>query len=514
MSDAATNLPRIVVTGASGFLGRHLLAAMKNRYRIFAMGRRSPTVAQAPTGPGITWYQVDIADAKGVGRVFREIAGGGGAEILLHLAAHYDFTGEDHPEYRRTNVDGMRNVLDASRALGLRRFVFASSLAASRFPPPGRFLDEASPTDGEIAYARTKHLGETMLREYEDAFPTTIVRLAALFSDYCEYPPLFFFLGTWLSRSWKRRLLAGRGESAVPYLHIRDAVSFFQRVVDIHERLPSGEVLIAGTDGAVPHRDLFEESTLHYFGRRGVPVRMPRLACRLGLHAFDLAGRLLGDRPFERPWMGKYIDLKLSVNGAATRRKLRWAPNPRLRILRRMPFLVENYRTDPLEWNRRNWAALRKFRTSDNLRIHDLLEERMDRIVAASLGIFAAPDAPGKYPRHLLLDADERAWTVGQLVRQLMNAARTREMSLFRSFCRDLARRRYDQGFPCDEVVRLLSAEADVCLGTLREDPVAASLEEALRENVTMTFRMGIDEVQDVFEELTGRFVEPGEDDP
>ena len=78
-------------------------------------------------------------------RLIRKIGEGGPVEAVIHLAAYYDFTGDDHPEYRRTNVDGLRYVLDACRPLGPRLFVFTSSVAASSFPPPGESLDEASP---------------------------------------------------------------------------------------------------------------------------------------------------------------------------------------------------------------------------------------------------------------------------------------------------------------------------------------------------------------------------------
>ena len=63
---------------------------------------------------------------------------------VIHLAAYYDFTGLEHPEYMRTNVTGLRNVLDLSAGLSLRRFIFASSLAACEFPPDGRALTESS----------------------------------------------------------------------------------------------------------------------------------------------------------------------------------------------------------------------------------------------------------------------------------------------------------------------------------------------------------------------------------
>ena len=43
-------------------------------------------------------------------------------------------------------------------------------------------------------------------------FPVAIVRLAAIYSDWCEYGPLYNFLITWLSKSWKSNMLAGKGK--------------------------------------------------------------------------------------------------------------------------------------------------------------------------------------------------------------------------------------------------------------------------------------------------------------
>ena len=62
-----------------------------------------------------------------------------------------------------------------------------------------------------------------MLEEYRGRLRAVKVRFAAMFSDYCEYPPLYKFLETWLSPVWNQRILGGRGRSAIPYLHVRDA---------------------------------------------------------------------------------------------------------------------------------------------------------------------------------------------------------------------------------------------------------------------------------------------------
>lgn len=502
-------LPRIVITGASGFLGRHLLAAMKDRYRIYALARRSQRLVRAPIHPNISWHQADIGDLEPLSAVFHRIREEGGAELLIHLAAHYDFTGEEDPEYWRTNVNGLRNVLELSIPLGLRRFVFASSVAACRFPPSGAALSENSPLDGDHPYAETKRIGEAMLGEYKEIFPSCSVRLGALFSDWGEYPPLFFFLGTWLSKSWKNRVLAGEGESAVPYLHIRDAVAFFLKLLDRQGGLSDSEILIASTDGAVSHGELFRESTRTYFGREIAPIRMPRPMCRLGLRVQDLLGRILGQRPFERPWMGKYIDRKLTVSGIRTRLRLGWAPNPRLGILRRMPFLIENYKTDPVEWNRRNWAAMKRVDLAGNLRIYKLLEAHEEEIVVACLQRLTGPEALTRFRNYLGLEPDELGWAIGQVFRHLMNSVRTREKALFRSYCRALAQRRHKMGFRCEEVCGALAAEMEICRLFLRRDSLFQGLDLDFHDHVEMTFRLGIDEVQDVFEERSGKFVPP-----
>ena len=50
--------------------------------------------------------------------------------------------------------------------------------------------------------------------------------------------------------------------------------------------------------------------------------------------------------------MARYIDLEMTIDASRTRASLGWAPRPRLELLRRLPFLIENLKTDPLEWNR------------------------------------------------------------------------------------------------------------------------------------------------------------------
>ncbi len=327
---------------------------LRKEYQIFAIGRRSPKEAGVPEGPGIHWFQVDIGYFDRLREVFSRIREMGGADLLLHLAAYYDFTGEDHPEYMRTNVIGTRNVLELSVPLKLRKFIYTSSVAACPFPKPGQAVTEDIPPTAPVPYARSKRMGEEMMQEFQDRVPSCILRLAAIFSDWCEYEPLDEFLRTWCSNRWNARILGGQGQSAVPYLHVRDLLSFYIRVVEKCDDLEPGEVLQASPDGSTTHLELYREVTRSFYGLPRFPIYVPKFLARPGIIMREKLGRITGHMPFERSWMGDYIDLRLDVNALRTRRRLDWAPNPELYILRRIPFMIENMRNNPEEWGLRS----------------------------------------------------------------------------------------------------------------------------------------------------------------
>jgi len=363
------DFPALIVTGATGFLGRHLLAELKGKCRIYAISRRAGRRFRAPDHPDIQWFHVDIGDTEALAPVFRRIEREGGARAVVHLAAYYDFTGIEHPDYHLTNVVGTRNVLELCRRLSLQQFLFASSMAACRFPPPGGRVDEDSPPHGDHYYALSKRRGEEMLAEYAGEFPSRIMRFGALFSDWCEYPPLYFLLRRWLSGRWDARFLGGRGETALPYLHVREAVSLVVKALERGGTLSPGEVLNASMDGAVSHLELYEAAMRAACGMVPSPFIVPKPLCRAGIAAREALGLLTGDRPFERWWMGDYIDRKLPVDASRTRSRLGWVPRQHLGVLRRVPAMVGNCLAEPAEWARRNRAILQKSLFPTDLRV-------------------------------------------------------------------------------------------------------------------------------------------------
>jgi nucleoside-diphosphate-sugar epimerase len=492
--------PSIVVTGASGFVGRHLLDGIKECFHVYGIARRSQSQSGVAPHPNITWSQVDITEPGPVASAFEWIRSQGPIDALIHLAAYYDFTGRNSPEYQRTNVDGLGHVLEACRRFGLERFIFASSVAACRFPAPGHSVTEATPPDADHPYARSKKAGEAMVRAAASSIPTCIVRFAALYSDWCEYPPLFNFMRTWLSSAWNARMIGGRGTFAIPYLHIRCAVSFLEHLLYHLDRPDPGEVFIASPDGAVAIREIFDAAALAHFGEHRRPVFVPKAAASAWLQLQDAAGRAIGRRSFERPWMARYLDRQLAVDASRTRRRLGWTSRPRFNLIRRMPFLVDNLRTQPLRWSQVNRAAMRKEVAVEGLRIQWLLEQHQPEICRRQVEALLDPANRSRFGLAGRADPDRLIDRVRRSISNLRCTLRTREMEPVGGHCRSVAEQCFHDGLTVDQVCAAYSNLGSICIETLTGDGPPPELELAITERIGMAIQFGIDEILDEFE--------------
>jgi len=488
----------MIITGATGFVGRHLLEAFGNEYDIWALSRGSPSLRGIPLPANTRWLPVDIGRPQDVAEAFEKIRRAGGADILIHLAGHYDFTGDPDPEYHRTNVEGMRNVLDAGSQLGIRDVVFASSVAACDFPREAESITEESLPHGDTPYAESKRAGESLIARYRGRFRGWVVRFAALFSDWCEYEPLYRFIETWLARGPRSRILAGHGRSAVPYLHIRDAAGFLRALLERRHELDPDLPLLASPDGATSHLEIFETATGAHFGERIHPVLVPRLICRSGLWVTHLVGRSTGLEGFERPWMGRMIDLRLTVDAGKTRERLGWAPRARLGLTRRLPFLIQNRKSLAAEWHRRNHTSFKRVRRYENLRILRLLERRQAQIGESLVHYVLDPERAQRFPQLRTLGSERLRADNQALLGALIESVRTGEKAFFRNCCQQLASKRLDEGLPFEELTGALDVLNDSCVLSLADQCTSRASSLALYDHITMTVQFGVDEILDI----------------
>jgi dihydroflavonol-4-reductase len=165
---------RALVTGATGFVGSHVVEALAARGDAVTVLARG-AAREAPLARfGVTVALGTLDDAAALAAAAR------GAEVVYHLAG---LTAAATPaDFQRVNAEGTRRLVEAVRAAapGLSRFVYVSTQAALGPSAPGTRLAEDAPCRPLTAYGRSKLAGEEVVRAAA-GLPWSIVRPAAVY---------------------------------------------------------------------------------------------------------------------------------------------------------------------------------------------------------------------------------------------------------------------------------------------------------------------------------------------
>ncbi|MFC1974927.1 NAD-dependent epimerase/dehydratase family protein [Chloroflexota bacterium] len=187
----------ILITGATGFLGRNLCEHLSGQGYALRVLARSTSDTSFLRTLGADIILGDVSDPHSVRTAMQ------GCDYVVHAAAHFRLWGPPEP-FIKTNVDGTHNVLEAALAAGVKRFIHISTIIVVGPQKPGVIITEETPcrpypTDN---YAQTKFLGERLAYSYvAKGLPVVILRLGALYGPHGHYAfnRLFFkeFLHNW-----------------------------------------------------------------------------------------------------------------------------------------------------------------------------------------------------------------------------------------------------------------------------------------------------------------------------
>jgi nucleoside-diphosphate-sugar epimerase len=105
---ASRNKPIVLITGAAGSIGRTLADVLVEDYRVVGLDMEGKE-ASCPL------IEFDLTDPDSVRAALTDFRNDYGDKIasVIHLAAYFDFTGEEHPLYEKVYVEGTRNLLRA-----------------------------------------------------------------------------------------------------------------------------------------------------------------------------------------------------------------------------------------------------------------------------------------------------------------------------------------------------------------------------------------------------------------
>jgi UDP-glucose 4-epimerase len=214
------------VTGGAGFIGSHLVDRLLadghavTAFDNFSTGRR-PFLEAALRNDRFRLIIGDILDAAALTKAID------GADVVFHFAANADIRGGlDQPRKDlEQNTIGTFNVLEAMRAAGARRIVFASTGAVygepAVFPTPE---DAAFPVQTSL-YGASKAAGEGLIQAYCAGFGVQgyIFRFVSLVGERYSHGHVFDFVKS-LRRDPTTLQVLGNGKQRKSYLYVGDCV--------------------------------------------------------------------------------------------------------------------------------------------------------------------------------------------------------------------------------------------------------------------------------------------------
>ena len=268
---------RVAVTGASGYVGARLVERLECEHRIdrvLALDLRPPP---RPFGPKTTFLQHDVSTPLG-----REPLDGG-IDALVHLAYVLN-PGHDRERAHRVNVDGTENVLRTVADAGVRKVIYFSSTSVYGAHPdnPPELTEDLPPRPLRgFQYSEDKVLAEAIVQEFAARTPgveATILRGS---------PVMWPNADNFISRAFLKPLLVAviGYDPPMQFLHEDDVVDVLARCV----LGTSSGLYNVGGDGAIRWSEM-----ARMIGRRLVSLPAPVL---YGATAAAWALRVQSDAP-------------------------------------------------------------------------------------------------------------------------------------------------------------------------------------------------------------------------
>lgn len=342
--------PIVVITGAAGGIGTALCDRLRDAYTVIGLDRDEAEAADEA-------ILFDLASDDSVELALRKLRDSYGDRIdsFIHLAAYFDFTGEESPLYEAVNVEGTRRLLRHLQTLDVRQFVYSSTMLVHRPCVPGERIDETTPIEPKWAYPRSKARTEAVIREEHGKIPVIFLRLAGLYDDVSAVPTLSHQIARVFERDIKSHLYSGDLHAGQAMLHQEDMLDAFRRAVDRRSSLPAETSVLIGEPDAIGYGRLQDRiGCLIHGEEEWATLTLPKTLARMGARLEEVSEPLVpdfideGEKPFIRPFMISMADDHYALDVTRANSLLGWKPEHSIEAgLQR---IVEALKRDPAAW--------------------------------------------------------------------------------------------------------------------------------------------------------------------
>lgn len=237
-------MSQLLITGATGLVGSHLLPLLTPHHQVWALARR------APVDPGaVTWIAHDLGDPR-LPDAMPE-----GIETVIHLAQspHFrEFPGAA-PHVYEVNLGSTARLLDWAQRSGVKRFIYASSGGVYGFGDRPFGEDDPPATEPLGFYLATKRSSELLVESYASQFTVVMLRFFFIYGRG-QRPDMLIPRLVGNIRAGNPITLQGPEGLRINPLHASDAA----RTVEACLALSRSETLNVGGGEALSLREIAE----------------------------------------------------------------------------------------------------------------------------------------------------------------------------------------------------------------------------------------------------------------
>jgi len=246
---AIDRMRRVCITGGAGFLGSNLaerLSAAGVEVVIVDRPRgRRKRASDSRRSRHIRRVEGDVLDPAVLEHAID------GCDWIFHLQANADVrTGLEHPrrDLERSTL-ATANVLEAMRARGVKRVMFASSAAVYGEPKVVPTPEDAPFPLQTSLYGASKLAGEGLLAAYANGcgFTALICRFVSILGEGYSHGHLLDFYCA-LTQDPTRLHVLGDGRQRKSYVYVQDAIAAILTAIERHHREPGAHIYNVGTD--------------------------------------------------------------------------------------------------------------------------------------------------------------------------------------------------------------------------------------------------------------------------
>jgi dihydroflavonol-4-reductase len=239
---------KVLVTGATGFLGGHLVEELvRQGHGVVAMARKGSDTKLLEK-LGVEVRRADLNDVDSLQRAVK------GTDVVVHLAAYYTFSGKKEM-YEKINVQGTRNLLEAMAKADVRMIVYCSSTEAMG-PTQGGTADESAECHPYYEYGRSKLKAEQAVREASaKGIEHVILRPSGIYGPRNVDDVSYWFIITF-AKSIASKFIIGDGKRVLQFVHISDVVQGFMLALNYLQRA-KGKTYIITDSRAYSYEEIY-----------------------------------------------------------------------------------------------------------------------------------------------------------------------------------------------------------------------------------------------------------------